>query len=604
MNEQERVESPPAGRAALWPAAAALLWLAAACSGDPLCPPGTLPGLCGLEGRCLECNTAADCGSDQGCALDGECYDAGSGHGAICTSDADCPEGQLCREGLCLVRCSSRADCRDNQGCREGVCISRRCSAAGSCPQGWEPVPDSLACRPLAAGEHADPWTVMPSAELAHRRGWRVGRGIVHSHSPYSHDACDDQPFIDGQRNEQCFAEVRAGLCQTAQDFVFLTDHADSFADHEYPDVLLYAAGDSLIERGGRPVANRLVCPDGRRVIVAAGTETGLMPIGLEHHLGDSPAERHAWYQRSDAEALRALQAAGALVFLQHTEGWSIEQIQQLPIDGIECYNLHQNLMDNMGAALEMALLLDQDPAGMPAVELALITVFQENSRDLERWAIGSLDAPLPAVLATDAHRNVFSEPSPDGERLDSFRRMMHWFSNYVLVPAAGRPRHLPRRGAPGAPPPAPLAGRQTGLRHPGQADPRAALDLRQPHHRGRVANISPWDPDAARVSGGVAEQGGGVDDLFAGLAVWAALGDGGPQQQAAVEGLDQLAGGAGAGHDQVEGVRLRGAGAGAGRVEGQAQQHQGGQNHEGRSFHHHWQRTPPITTGSPSMTV
>lgn len=437
MNEQESVESPPAGRTALWPAAAALLWLAAACSGDPLCPPGTLPGLCGLEGRCLECNTAADCGSDQGCSLDGACYDVGSGHGAICTSDADCPEGQLCREGLCLVRCSSRADCRDNQDCAEGVCISRRCSAQGSCPEGWEPVPDSLACRPLAAGEHADPWTVMPSAELAQRRGWRVVRGIVHSHSPYSHDACDDQPFIDGQRNEPCFAEVRAGLCQTAQDFVFLTDHADSFADHEYPDVLLYAAGDSLIERGGRPVANRLACPDGRRVIVAAGTETGLMPIGLEHHLGDSPAERHAWYQRSDAEALRALQAAGALVFLQHTEGWSIEQIQQLPIDGIECYNLHQNLMDNMGAALEMALLLDQDPAGMPAVELALITVFQENSRDLERWAIGSLAAPLPAVLATDAHRNVFSEPSPDGERLDSFRRMMHWFSNYVLVPAA-----------------------------------------------------------------------------------------------------------------------------------------------------------------------
>jgi hypothetical protein len=38
-------------------------------------------------------------------------------------------------------------------------------------------------------------------------------------------------------------------------------------------------------------------------------------------------------------------------------------------------------------------------------------------------------------VLATDAHRNSLPGLASDGERFDSYRRMMHWFSNYVLVP-------------------------------------------------------------------------------------------------------------------------------------------------------------------------
>jgi hypothetical protein len=284
-------------------------------------------------------------------------------------------------------------------------------------------------------GPYADPWTVMPSSDLAAMRQYAVLRGIVHCHSPYSHDACDDDPFPNGVRNEPCFQDLRDGLCQTAQDFVFLSDHRGSFADHEFPDVLLWAAGDTLIERGGLPVANRMACPDGREVIVAAGTESGMMPIGLEHHVGDTPAERSQLYGLDDEATVRAYQDAGALVYLQHTEGWPVETVLDLPIDGIEVYNLHQNLMENLGAALEMALLLDSDPQGMPAVELAIITVFQENPRDLERWALKVQQGPMPGVLATDSHRNTFPKPSPDGERLDSYRRMMHWFSNYVLVP-------------------------------------------------------------------------------------------------------------------------------------------------------------------------
>jgi hypothetical protein len=289
---------------------------------------------------------------------------------------------------------------------------------------------------PGPKGPFHDPWTVMPSTELAEVRGFRVVRGIVHSHSPYSHDACDDDPFPDGARNEACFQDVRRGMCATRQDFVFLTDHDDLFAYHEYPDVLLFAPGDQLIERDGATVANRVDCGDGHSVVLAAGTESEMMPIGLEHHIGATPAERNVAYNAPAPDGIAPLQGAGALVFLQHTEGWPITNIVDWPIDGIEIYNLHANLEDNLGDVVIAALELVANPEKMPVPELALLTFFEENEADLERWAAAAAVKRLAGALASDVHQNALSGESTDGERLDSFRRIMHWFSNYVLIPA------------------------------------------------------------------------------------------------------------------------------------------------------------------------
>ncbi len=288
----------------------------------------------------------------------------------------------------------------------------------------------------IPEGPFYDPWMVVPSSEIPGYRGFRIKRGIIHTHSPYSHDACDDEPFSeDGVRNEQCFEDCREGMCLTAQDFVFLTDHAAHYAEHEYPDVLLYKEGDSLIMRNEQPVANRLLCPDGHSVVVAAGTESGMMPIGIEHHIGETIEERSDLYNSVSPETVVAFQNAGALVFLQHTEGWEVETILDYPIDGIENYNLHQNMMDNMAAAIAMYLALKSDPETVPVVELAIMTIFQESEKDLFRWSKAVMEKPMPAAVATDSHRNAFPSPSPDGERIDSFRRMMRWFSNYLLIP-------------------------------------------------------------------------------------------------------------------------------------------------------------------------
>ena len=81
-------------------------------------------------------------------------------------------------------------------------------------------------------------------------------------------------------------------------DFVFLTDHKDSFAHVTYPDTLLFDAsrGDQLIERDGAGVANWAGCPGQDPAMLLAGTESGTTPVGLEHHVGANGDENATIY--------------------------------------------------------------------------------------------------------------------------------------------------------------------------------------------------------------------------------------------------------------------------------------------------------------------
>jgi hypothetical protein len=160
-----------------------------------------------------------------------------------------------------------------------------------------------------------------------------------------------------------------------------------------------------------------------------------MMPIGLDRHVGDTIEERLAAYNDVSEAGVRALQEAGALVFLHHTEEWELETILDLPIDGIEIYNLHRNLMDGLGEVVNLLIDLGDRPEQVPDVEIGLIAFFQESEADLSRWSVASEVRRLPGILATDVHRNSLPGEAPDGERLDSYRRLMHWFSNYLLLP-------------------------------------------------------------------------------------------------------------------------------------------------------------------------
>ena len=285
--------------------------------------------------------------------------------------------------------------------------------------------------------EPEGPWApgvVFPSLPDPNPRGLYDLRGLVHTHSPYSHDACDDMPRDENDVIDPvCMADLRRGMCQTRHDFIMLTDHGESFGRSEFPDVLLYDPdrGDTLVERDGMPTANWASCPAVDPVLVMAGTETGMMPVGLESHVpGDV-------YGEVDVATVQLYRDHGALTLLAHTEDWSVSQIVDLGVDGFEMYNLHANMLTNIGPAAILVQMLQEGGEGLPHPDLVIFPLWQEDERYLETWGtVLSMGERPVTTMGSDAHRNTLPQELPDGERIDSFRRMMLWFSNHVLVDA------------------------------------------------------------------------------------------------------------------------------------------------------------------------
>jgi hypothetical protein len=281
------------------------------------------------------------------------------------------------------------------------------------------------------------PGTIL-RAEGPVARGFTDVRGLVHAHSVYSHDACDNEPVLqDGSYDSVCFDDFRRGLCQSGHDFVFLTDHGDRFQDNEFPDVLLFRPdlGDVLIERAGAPVANRITCDDGRAVVISAGSENGLMPVGLERHVADDVVTRAAVYGPLTQASADALRAAGAVVLLAHPETYTVEQLRALPVDGFEMFNLHANTELNAGFALDLLVRANDADPGLAHPDLLVLAIQSEDPRYLERWGrVLASGRRIVSTMGTDCHRNTFRTILADGERADSYRRMMIAFSNHLRV--------------------------------------------------------------------------------------------------------------------------------------------------------------------------
>ena len=85
-------------------------------------------------------------------------------------------------------------------------------------------------------------------------------RGIVHLHSPYSHDACDGMPrSATGVPNEPCLEHLRAALCTARIDYAALTDHDDSMADEDYLALFHTRPGDAaVLDSSGAQIASRI----------------------------------------------------------------------------------------------------------------------------------------------------------------------------------------------------------------------------------------------------------------------------------------------------------------------------------------------------------
>lgn len=289
---------------------------------------------------------------------------------------------------------------------------------------------------------------------LGMRRSYRFARGIVHLHSPLSHDACDGMGFGDGMLQvPSCLADFRAAACTLRMDALMVTDHATHLSEVSFEDALWMdaAAGDTpVMDASGNVIAMQMACPDGHRVLVNVGSENELMPVGLVRHPDPTtdPAALAAVYHQDGAAAAATFRAAGALVFYAHTESKSLDQIRGTQPDGIEIYNTHANIdphirPDWLGLdALSFApmLLRFTDVRNRLAPDLALLSFLSEATPDLVTWdTLLAEGMHLTGTGGCDAHENSFPQTMPDGERGDSYRRMMHWHTHQLLVTSTSR---------------------------------------------------------------------------------------------------------------------------------------------------------------------
>ena len=283
------------------------------------------------------------------------------------------------------------------------------------------------------------------TAALGTIRGLRVARGIVHLHTIHSHDACDGQPRIDGEFNEPCLQDWRDAVCATRQDVVFTTEHEEHAAEVDFEELLLVRRSDRVILRDGAPIGNALACPDGHTVVVLPGGEFDVMPVAMDAHWPGTVEERTAFYE--NATPLRVAQLRdqlGAVVLQAHTEGRDIADLRRLGLDGFEIYNLHANIDPEIREA-DLGL----EPWGFTQ---GVQPFLGREGPEPDLVLLGFLAPSPPALLAfdqllwegrklvgtggNDAHQNSLPIPMRDGERVDSYRRMMRFVTHHFLVEA------------------------------------------------------------------------------------------------------------------------------------------------------------------------
>lgn len=288
----------------------------------------------------------------------------------------------------------------------------------------------------------------LPGAEsLGERRGRSISRAIVHVHSPLSHDACDGAGWVDGAlADETCLANFRAALCALRIDAAMITDHTPHLDEVGFEGALWIAEGDEPVTNAaGDVIASRMACPDGHRVLLTVGSENVLMPLGLERHPGDpsDPEAVRAIYEGGDAASIAGLREAGALIWQAHTEERTVEELRARDLDGLELYNLHANVdpgirEEHLGldpAGFLPALLDFTRPALRLPPDLALLAFLEPNRPALDRWDTLLADGlRVSGSGGCDAHENALPMELADGERADSYRRMMYWIQNHLLV--------------------------------------------------------------------------------------------------------------------------------------------------------------------------
>jgi hypothetical protein len=180
------------------------------------------------------------------------------------------------------------------------------------------------------------------------------------------------------------------------------------------------------------------MCPSGERTLILAGSESNDgMPVGLEQHVAETPEERDAIYSSPSDEAAAIMKANGAVLQLAHTEDRTVEELIERDLNGFEMYNIHANFLipSQLGKAFQLLFRVSAGDTGVAHPDLLLLYVIVEDPRYLSRWgSVLASGVHRTTTMGTDSHRNTLPTLLQDGERGDSFRRLMLWFSNHLLV--------------------------------------------------------------------------------------------------------------------------------------------------------------------------
>ncbi len=339
-----------------------------------------------------------------------------------------------------------------------------------------------------------------PACELARAQAAlaadqrKTARTIAHLHGPYSKDGCDNKGLFGDKPNPACLASLRGGICASALDVVFLTDHPSHMKDYTFPALLYHHATDTLVHDGlGRPYANVVHCgaADGvaaHDVTLLVGYEgEHTMPIGLHAHLSYKDLYKvvldNATPFADAKKVVDEVHAREGLVALVHAEQKAVspERVRDLGLDLVEIYNIHANFilgyLADLGRLFEFnAFMGPADQAADP--NLAIVAALQYlPDEGMNQWHLALRYKRLGAVLGSDAHENVelpalcgkdglidevcqakaASAPHAvaafakggqillaDGHRFDQFRRMLRWYSTRVrLKSGEGRPLHI-----------------------------------------------------------------------------------------------------------------------------------------------------------------
>lgn len=193
---------------------------------------------------------------------------------------------------------------------------------------------------------------------------WHEYRGILHSHSMYSHDC------------EVSFEEILGVLKQTGIDFICLSDHCtDGIADF------------NLQWRG---------LHDGKLFVPGFEMRDGFMPFGA--------AAGTVLSNTTDSASLaRQVVDHGGVLFYAHPE--EARDWERPELTGMEIYNIHSDFKRYRGGLLAILPEVIVNQGSFPEQVSRLI--FQRPTAFLEHWDALNSSRHITGIAGNDCHQNT-----------------------------------------------------------------------------------------------------------------------------------------------------------------------------------------------------